>query len=342
MDFAGWSMPVQYTSILDEHRATRNAVSLFDVSHMGRLRFNSSNAPAWLDRLLTRGTAKLPQGGVHYSLLTNQQGQVLDDVLVYSFGGEDPFHLLVVNASNRDAVLNHLKENPPEQPCDWEDITESTAMIAVQGPEAIACANELVSADLQQLKYYRCSPAEILGRPGLVSRTGYTGEDGCELIVPADVAVQLWEALEARPQSPAPAGLGARDTLRLEAAMPLYGHELGPDITPYEAGLSFAVKLDHEFIGREALAEQASQPPARVRIGLRLKGKRIAREEALVLRDDQVVGAVTSGSFSPTLECPIAMALVDSSASEPGTELTVDIRGRREPAEVSPLPFYKR
>lgn len=352
VDFAGWSMPVQYRSILDEHRATRERATLFDVSHMGRLRFDGPRASAWLDSLLTRAVTNLPTGGVRYSLMANHEGEILDDVLVYSFppapeaGEPEPFHLLVVNASNRDTIVSHIAEletAAADACCPCRDLTRETAMIAVQGPLAVECAEPLLSVSLSELKYYRCTPATICGHAGLVSRTGYTGEDGCELVVPAAAAEEVWTALESRPQAPIAAGLGARDTLRLEAGMPLYGHELSRQISPYETGLNFAVNLEgREFVGADALRQQASTPPTRARVGLQLHGKRIAREQTPVLHHDAPVGRVTSGTFSPTLECPIAMALVDLEASKIGAEVEVEIRGKREPAVVAPLPFYKR
>lgn len=345
VDFAGWSMPVQYTSILEEHQVTRSGVGLFDVSHMGRLMFPAEGG-AYLETLLTRSVAKLASGRVRYSLIANDQGQILDDVLAYHVPATSDLAdhwMLVVNAGNRDTILAHLRDHPGPEPCAWEDATGDTSMIAVQGPQALECVGPLLSSDIRKLKYYRCERMEVCGFAGWVSRTGYTGEDGCEIIVPNEAAVKVWESLEQQPAGGRPVGLGARDTLRLEAGMPLYGHELSREITPFQAGLGFAVNLkQREFVGSDALARQAEHPPSTVRVGLRLGGKRIARENCPVLADGEPVGVVTSGSYSPTLECPIAMALAPAEHAALGAALEIDIRGRTEPATVVEAPFYKR
>ncbi|MEQ8791871.1 MAG: glycine cleavage system aminomethyltransferase GcvT [Pirellulaceae bacterium] len=354
VDFAGWSMPVQYTSIVEEHQATRRACGLFDVSHMGRLRFGGPDAEALLDRLLTRRVAGMKPGKIRYSLMTNPQGGILDDVLVYRLedaaNGEARYQL-VVNASNRAKIfswiLDHLgsAETGGQAAVQMLDATVGSAMIAVQGPEALAISQSLLDVDLASMGYYTCRAADVLGQTGLVSRTGYTGEDGCELIVPAAVAGELWDRLleAGRDRGAVPAGLGARDTLRLEAAMPLYGHELSEAIDPVQAGLGFAVNVkDHEFIGRDAIVarQQAADVPRR--IGLELSGRRVPREHYAVLDGDRQVGEVTSGTFSPTLQRPIAMAYVEPASADVGRRLTLDIRGKRETAQVVELPFYKR
>jgi aminomethyltransferase len=348
VDFAGWSMPVQYGSIVAEHQATRQAAGLFDVSHMGRLRLDGEGAAAFLDRLLTRKVIGQGPGKIRYSLVCNESGGILDDVLVYHLQehGGGLYHLVVVNASNRAKIVDwfrrHLTANDDVE---LLDRTEQTAMIAVQGPAALRCVEPLVGADLGGLGYYTGTETTICGQPGIVSRTGYTGEDGCELIVPAVAAVEVWERVLAHGKDVGAlaAGLGARDTLRLEAAMPLYGHELTEQINPIQAGLAFAVNLDgREFIGRSALvtAKQNKQQP--VRVGLELSGKRAAREHYAVLANGQKIGEVTSGTFSPTLQKPIAMAYVPRQHAEVGTELAVDIRGTAEGTRVVKLPFYTR
>lgn len=348
VDFAGWSMPVQYASIVAEHQATRRAAGLFDVSHMGRLRLDGDDAGPFLDRLLTRKVLGMAPGKIRYSLVCNEAGGILDDVLVYHLQehGGGLYYLLVVNASNRQKIADWIDSY--QRP--WADVrvtdrTLHTAMIAVQGPEALRCVEPLVGADLGGLAYYTGVETTICGHGGIVSRTGYTGEDGCELIVPAAAAVEVWERVLAhgKDAGAAPAGLGARDTLRLEAAMPLYGHELSEQINPIQAGLSFAVNLDgREFIGRDAIlaAKQNKEQP--VRVGLELAGRRAAREHYPVLASAERIGEVTSGTYSPTLERPIAMAYVPPQYSAVGTELAVDIRGSREPARVVTLPFYSR
>ncbi len=349
VDFAGWSMPVQYTSIVDEHHATRRAAGVFDVSHMGRLRFDGGDSARFLDGVLTRRVTDLPIGKIRYSLVTNHQGGILDDILVSHL--ETPsgrrYHLLVVNASNREKIVSWLKERLTDFSGDVEltDRTIETAMIAVQGPAAEEILEPLVKVKLDKLGYYCGAVTEHLGRPCTVTRTGYTGENGFELIVRAEDALDTWKNVfrAGRDSGVMATGLGARDTLRLEAAMPLYGHELSEQINPYQAGLGFAVNLkDRDFVGRDAmLAFKADQNQLK-RIGLKMTGRRVPREHFAVLSDSQSVGEVTSGTFSPTLQQPIAMAYVRPDAAVIDRELTVEIRGRHEPAQVVKLPFYQR
>lgn len=342
VDFAGWDMPVQYSSIVPEHNAVRTAAGLFDIAHMGRLKFTGPDAVRFLDHLVTNDVAGLEVGQIRYALVTNEAGGILDDVLVYRFAD---FHLLVVNASNRLKILAWIEQHRTKFDVTVEDLTQSHFMLALQGPEALALIQPLVDVELAAIKYYFGAPAKVNGGNGLVSRTGYTGEDGCEVIVPAAAGLPLWEALIERGAAIGllPAGLGCRDTLRLEAAMPLYGHELNETTDPYTAGLAFGVKLDtKDFIGRTALVAAKANAARPRRVGLELAGKRIAREGAVVLAGDKQVGQVTSGTFSPTLQKSIAMAYVPAEQAAVGTELTVDIRGAREAARVVKLPFYKR
>ena len=357
VDFAGWAMPVQYNSIVEEHTATRSAAGLFDVSHMGRLRFDGADAAAFLDRILTRRVIDLETGRIRYSLVTNAEGHVLDDVLVYHQhkpSGDD-YHMLVVNASNRAKIVSWLKQQlRPQDRVVLLDQTEQTAMVALQGPAALDIVAPLVDADLAALPYYHSTLTQQMGKPCIISRTGYSGEDGVELIIRAEEATQVVNNLFAsgRDKGIVAAGLGARDTLRLEAALPLYGHELDEKTDPYQAGLGFAVSLKdadgqpREFIGCQRLAELAEQTRAIKRIGLALEGRRAAREGYQVFLADQLLGSVTSGSFSPTLEHPIAMAYLNvqdnPAVGTVGTELEVDIRGSRQTARVVKLPFYKR
>jgi aminomethyltransferase len=342
VEFGGWMMPVQYGSIVDEHHATRRAVGLFDISHMGRLKFTGSGAAAFLDGLLTRRVIGLDAGKIRYSLVTNESGGILDDVLIYHL----PDHyMLVVNASNRSKIVGWVQQHlATAKDVQFTDETLATAMIAVQGPKALDSTAKLVSAPLATMDYYTGAASKIAGTTGLASRTGYTGEDGCELIVPRAAAVSVWQAVldAGAAQGAKPAGLGARDTLRLEAAMPLYGHELSEEIDPYRAGLSFAVNLNHDFIGRTALSRLKDDPNQPARVGLELAGKRVPREHYPVMHDGASVGSITSGTFSPTLEKPIAMAYVRRELAAPGTQLSVDIRGKLEPATVVGLPFYRR
>jgi aminomethyltransferase len=342
VDFAGWLMPVQYTSIVEEHLATRKAVGLFDVSHMGRINFSGPGAAEFLDRLVTRNVQSLAPGQVRYALVTNNAGGILDDVLVYRLA--ERFQL-VVNASNREKILTWIEAQEPDRSrVNIEDRTTATAMIAVQGPRAIEAVKPLSAVDPTTLKYYTAVETTLGGVPGILGRTGYTGEDGWELVVPANAAVDVWTSLlkHATSAGAKPAGLGCRDTLRLEAAMPLYGHELNEQINPYQAGLGFAVNLEgRKFPGCEALAKlrDAAQPK---RVGLELSGKRVPREHYAVLIDGKQIGEVTSGTFSPTFERPIAMAYVSPDLANIGTTVMVDIRGKQEAARLVKLPFYKR
>jgi aminomethyltransferase len=342
VEFGGWEMPVQYSSIVSEHHAVRRAAGLFDIAHMGRLKFTGADAVAFLDRIVTNSVASLAVGQIKYALVTNDAGGILDDVLIYRL---PDCHLLVVNASNRLKIIDWIEQHRRPFAVTVEDQTQSHFMAALQGPQALSILAPLVDVELNALKYYFGTPATVLGQPGFVSRTGYTGEDGVELMIPGTHAVQLWERLMAdgAPRGLLPAGLGCRDTLRLEAAMPLYGHELNESIDPFTAGLDFGVRLNEkDFIGKESLAASKSRTERPRRIGLVLGGKRIAREGADVYRGETKIGAVTSGTFSPTLEKSIAMAYVPPEHADVGTALAVDIRGQRETASVVKLPFYKR
>jgi aminomethyltransferase len=349
VDFAGWDMPVQYTSIVDEHQAVRTSAGFFDISHMGRLVFEGPDALDLIQYVYTNDAASMKPGQARYGLICNDRGGILDDVLVYRF---EPFWLMVVNASNREKIVAWIENHRGSRQAKLRDMTKKWLMVAVQGPRAC----ELVSAlwgNAESLKYYQAAVlTEKVGvnqaEPLIVSRTGYTGEDGFELIDASNEAStivlhNLLDAAERRGVELKPCGLGCRDTLRLEAAMPLYGHELNEDVDAFEAGLGWAVKLDKgEFIGRAALARRRQDAGLPKRVGLELEGKRIAREGADVLKDSQPVGRVTSGTFSPTLNKAIAMAYVPPSLGAPGTACEVDIRGKSAPARVVPLPFYRK
>ncbi len=348
-EFAGFEMPIQYSGIVAEHNATRNSVGLFDISHMGRLRFEGPRADQLLDHLLTRRVTDMQIGQVRYSLMCNEEGGVLDDVLVSCL--ESPssrqYFLLVVNASNRMKILHWLQPHLADFPdVTLSDVTEQTAMIAVQGPQAVDLCQRLFSIPLDSMGYYRAKVTQQMGKPTIISRTGYTGEDGFELIVRADDAQRVWEnlMLAGREQGIMAIGLGARDTLRLEAGMPLYGHELDETIDPIRAGLGFAVNLkERTFIGSESLAKIQSQSLSTTRVGLKLEGMRAARQGATILDSDfRTIGLVTSGSFSPTFNQPIAMGFVDAAVAKDGANVEVDIRGSRVSAKLSPLPFYRR
>jgi aminomethyltransferase len=342
VEFGGWLMPVGYSTIIAEHEAVRQRVGIFDISHMGRLTFDGPGMLAWLERVTTNHVAKLDLNQIQYSLMANEHGGLIDDVLVYrhQYG-----YYLVCNASNRVAVVEQLLKHRLDAAGNFHDRTADTAMIAVQGPRALETVQPLYNQNLSDLKYYHLSMGRLVGDVNaVVSRTGYTGEDGCELIVAAAAAQRVWEAVMESGQlhSIAPCGLGARDTLRFEAAMPLYGHELSAEINPYAAGVGWAVKTQKgDFFGRDALLRWKANP-GQARVGLRLEGKRIARQGTRVLQGDRNVGTVTSGTFAPTLQASLAMALLEPELAKPGTKLTLDIRGHLEPAQVVELPFYRR
>jgi aminomethyltransferase len=336
--FAGWDMPVQYTSIVEENQAVRTAAGIFDISHMARLSFGGPDALALLELVFTNSVATMKDFQARYGLLCNESGGIRDDVLIYRW----PYgYAMVVNASNRDKIVAWLNEHKGSRQVELTDQTETTCMVAVQGPAAPALCRDLTAADAEQLAYYHAAPTTYRGKPCVISRTGYTGEDGFEVMLGASQGVELWEELIRRGAKPC--GLGARDTLRLEAGMPLYGHELSEEIDPFQAGVGWAVKLDKgDFIGKSALLRRKNDPTLRKRVGLKLEGKRIAREGAAVSVQGQEIGQVTSGTFSPTLQQTIAMAYVDPAQQAPGTVCAVDVRGKAEPARVVPLPFYRR
>ncbi|WP_422930760.1 glycine cleavage system aminomethyltransferase GcvT [Singulisphaera sp. PoT] len=342
VDFAGWSMPVQYTSIVEEHTAVRQRVGLFDISHMGRLTFAGADSLDWLERLTTNHVAKLAPGQIQYSLMANGGGGLIDDILVYHLPHG---YSVVCNASNRGAVVVQLERHREGVHATLADRTGDTAMIAVQGPKAKATLQPLFPESLDSLKYYHATMGRLFGSvDSVISRTGYTGEDGFELIVPADHAERVWTSLleSGKAHDIIPCGLGARDTLRFEAAMPLYGHELTDTINPYAAGVGWAVKLQKgDFIGRDAIAAFKANPGL-TRVGIKLEGKRIARQGSIVRQGGQDIGVVTSGTFAPTLGQSLAMALVDPAAAKSDAPICVDVRGREEQAGFVALPFYRR
>ncbi len=338
VDFAGWDMPVQYTTITDEHHAVRTGVGLFDISHMGRLSFGGPDTLAFIQKINTNNAATMKDGQVRYSLVCNDQGGIKDDVLVYRWPNG---YALVVNAGNRLKIVEWITASKGALKVRMNDQTLSTCMVAVQGPKAIELVAGLTDVDTGKLAYYYAVATRCLGKNCVISRTGYTGEDGVELLVDNAHGIALWEELVRRGAKPC--GLGCRDSLRLEGAMPLYGHELNEDIDPFQAGLAWAVKLDKgDFRGKDALLRRQNDPTLRHRVGIEMKGKRIAREGALIKAAGKPIGAVTSGTPAPTLGKPIAMAYVDPAYQKVGTPLTVDIRGNDEDAVVAAMPFYKR
>jgi aminomethyltransferase len=336
--FGGWEMPVQYAGIAPEHRAVRTAVGVFDISHMARVNFGGPDALALLEHVFTNSVATMKDGQVRYGLVCNEAGGILDDVLVYRW----PYGFAaVINASNREKILAWLDRHRPGRDVRIQDQTFDTTMIAVQGPKSVELVAGMFADDVSQLKYYYATPTRYRDKGCVVSRTGYTGEDGFEVMVPNALGVALWEEFVAK--GAVPCGLGARDTLRLEAAMPLYGHELTETIDPIRAGLGWAVKLDKgEFVGREAIRRATADTTKPVRVGLEIEGKRAAREGCAISAGASPVGTITSGSLCPWLDKSLAMGYVDPRFAAPGTALFVDVRGAQLGAAVVPLPFYKR
>lgn len=344
VDFAGWRMPLQYTSILDEHRAVRERAGLFDLCHMGEIVVEGPDAGRALDFALVSWPSALRVGRAGYSMICAADGGVLDDLIVYRLA-EERF-MVVANAANADLVSDALAERVAGHQAIIDDRSLATGLVAVQGPRAAEILAPLTDLDLTTLRTYGVAEGHVAGRAAIVARTGYTGEDGFEVFVETTDVGDLWDALleAGRPAGLVPVGLGARDTLRLEAGMPLYGNELDPTTNPFEAGLGHVVRFDKpgDFVGRAALERIAASGPTRRRVGLVMTGRGIARRGYPVYASDRETGVVTSGSLSPTLGDPIAMAYVAPADAEPGTMLAVGIRGTRVPARVVPLPFYRR
>jgi len=353
VDFAGWEMPLHYGSILEEHHQVRNSGGLFDVSHMGRVRFSGRDARKFLDHVCTRQIFDMTEGQVRYSLVCNERGGCRDDVLVYRLDNAE--FVMVVNASNRLKLMDHFETVKEARGFIFKmkDETESTGMIAMQGPKVIDLISNF-SSQIPQLKRYRFVEKNLIFAKFLISRTGYTGEDGVEVILPGKMAGQavdmLMKNIGADGGAVKPAGLGARDSLRLEAGMPLYGHEITEELDPVSAGLNFAIKLNKgddnpdigRFIGQDALQRIAKEGPKRKLVGLKLEGKRSARQEMKVMQAGKEIGFITSGCLSPTLGYPIAMAYVDSPLAVDGTNVQVDFMGKAAvEAQLVPLPFYK-
>ena len=350
--FAGWQMPVRYSSDLAEHAAVRTAAGLFDLSHMAEISVTGADAGAFLDVALAGRLSTLPLLKAKYSLLLDESGGIIDDLIVYASAEAE--YLIVANASNRHAVVETLVARQADFEVQLADLTEQWALLAVQGPAARAVLEATAGLEthddlsrgrtLDTLGYYAAMGMVWHGSPVFVARTGYTGEDGFELYVDNADAASLWRALLAAgaPHGLVPCGLAARDTLRLEAGMPLYGHELSRDILPEQAGLGRVVATDKpRFVGKTAIEAGASEG-ARVLVGLRAEGRRAPRAEYAVLAGEAEVGVVTSGALSPTLGHPIAMAFVHPDHQAPGTVLDVDVRGTRVPATVVSLPFYRK
>jgi len=330
--FAGWEMPVQYAGILEESRAVRAAAGLFDISHMGRVVVSGPDSAAFLDSLTTNDVTGLATARAHYSLLTNPQGGIVDDIIVYRRGADE--FLVVLNASNAEKDLAWMRAHAPSG-ISIEDQTDRTAMIAVQGPAAPLIVENLAEADIIGLERFAHTDGRVAGAPATVCRTGYTGEDGFELIVNAERAADVWRAL--RVAGAAPCGLGARDALRIEAGYPLYGHEIDDTTSPVEAGLMWVVKTDNgDFVGREAILSLLERGPSRRLVGFLLEERAVPRTGYPLHVGADRVGAVTSGVFSPTLCRGIGMAYVDVPHHRTGTRLELVVRDKRFPAIVVP------
>lgn len=340
VDFGGWDMPQQYTSIKDEHLAVRKAAGLFDVSHMGRLNVVGEAASDFLNHVVTNDVAQLQPGHAQYNLMCNEAGGIIDDLVIYKSADTD--FIVVVNASNREKDVAWLRKHLPRG-VTMDDKTLDVSLIAFQGPRA----EELLpskTSDTRHLAYFGFTKGAIAGVDGFISRTGYTGEDGFELFVPSAHVGDVWDAIldHGRAQGVLPAGLGARDAARLEAALRLWGNDMDESINAYEAGLGWTVKLEKgDFIGREALAKVKETGPGRRMVGLSLQPGSITRHGSAVLRDGAKIGTVTSGTHSFFLGHPIALALVEGPSLRAGDTVSVDVRGRETPAEVTKLPFYR-
>ncbi len=353
VDFAGWEMPMLYTGIHEEHNQVRTSGGLFDVSHMGRVKISGRHARRFLEKLCTRKISDMDAGQCRYSLVCNDRGGVRDDVIVYRM--DDDEFMMVVNASNREKLLGHFQEVKGDMAVKIEDQTLSTAMVALQGPKVMSEMVAKFSNEIPTLKRYRFLVKNLMVMKLTVSRTGYTGEDGVEVILPS-MAVSMAMSLLLKDVNMKdaqalvkPAGLGARDTLRMEAGMPLYGHELGEDINAFSCGVDFAISMDKDqgergetFVGMEALKKtQAAGGPKRKMVGISIEGKRTARQGMPIKAGGNVVGEVTSGCLSPTFGHAICMGFVDVAQMAEGTALTIDTGRGELSGKVVKLPFYK-
>jgi len=347
--FAGWNMPVQYRGILEEANTVRERAGLFDLGHMGRVKVHGPEAEAFLQRLQTNDAASIKPGRIRYALILDDDGLTQDDILLYRNPADDGF-FVVINAGNAQRDLERMHAVAADFDCIVEDCTQSLGMIAIQGPRSQEITQQLCSGDLAALGYYAWMETEVCGVPMTLSRTGYTGEDGFEAYIPSGHEETVWNAFLAAGGDAGltPIGLGARDTLRHEAGMPLYGHELDETTNPLEANLGWAVKTNHDFIGRAALEKvTAAGGTGRTLVGLTTHSKRCPRQGYPIANGDQEIGSVCSGSISPTLSksgtpTNIATAYVEDAFASVGTELSFVVRGKAEPCVVTELPFYKR
>ena len=339
VDFGGWELPVQFTGVIDEHEAVRNDVGIFDVSHMGELTVRGPQALALLQRATCNDVAKLENGRAHYNGLLYPKGTFVDDILIYQIAPDDFF--VVVNASNTDKDFDWLKEHAADYDADVRNVSSDYAQLAVQGPNAERILQAMTDLKLADIKYYRFAQGDVDSAPAIVSRTGYTGEDGFEVYVAPEHGPRIMQKLI--DAGAKPCGLGARDTLRLEAKMALYGNDIDDTTTPIQADLGWIVKLDKgEFAGRDVIARERSEGPRRKLVGFEMVDRGIARHGYPVVERDAEIGVVTSGTHSPTLKKAIGLAYLPLDKSAQGSEFMVLIRGKEARARVVPTPFYKR
>lgn len=343
IDFGGWALPVEYEGIMKEHEAVRTAAGLFDVSHMGEIIVSGKDAEKYLQKMLTNDISPMEDFQVYYTLMCYPDGGVVDDLIVYRYNPE--YYLLVVNASNKDKDYEWLKQHEEGQ-VDVTDVSDNYVQFALQGPKAQEILQAMTESDLEQIKFFRFSPEiAINGIPAIISRTGYTGEDGFELYLDPAQAPVLWQAIleKGKNYGLQPIGLGARDTLRFEAALPLYGHEISSEITPLEAGLGYFVKLSKEnFIGKEALLRQKEAGIPRKLVAFEMIDRGIPRGGYEVQADDRKIGYVTTGSYAPSLKKNVGLALIESANAQEGGSLEIVIRNNKVKAKIISKPFYKK
>ncbi len=342
VDFAGWDMPIQYTSIIEETKTVRNSVGLFDVSHMGEIYIEGPEAVEFVNYLITNDFGSIKFGDAVYSPMCKEDGGIIDDLIAYKINKE--LALLVVNASNKDKDYEWIKKQSEKFDVKVIDRSDEKALLALQGPKAEELLQKLADVKLSDIGFYQFTEGRVRGIKAQISRTGYTGEDGFEIMVESDAAVPLWRSLleYGSEYGIKPAGLGARDLLRLEASYLLYGNDMDESANPIEAGISWAVKFDKgDFIGREALLKVKEEKPKRKLVGMVLEGRNIARHGYKIFKDGEEIGFITSGGYSPTLEKSIALGYVNKPYNKRGTELEVQIRNKMVKAEVVKLPFYR-
>ena len=340
--FCGWDMPVEYSGIIAEHMAVRTRAGLFDVSHMGRVEVEGHGALPLLQQISSNDVSKLQDGQAQYTALMNERGGMVDDFLIHKVSSEKYF--LCINAARRTEDLDWIAKNNPSG-VEVRNISDATSQLAIQGPRSAAILQPLASVDLSAIRYYWFTRGEVLRVPCWIARTGYTGEDGFELYIPADQTERFWHALleAGKPEGTLPCGLGARNTLRLEAGMLLYGHDMNGETTPLEVGLGWITKLDKgPFLGSEVLQRQKREGVSRKLAGFRMIDRGIARDDAPVYKDEQLVGKVTSGSHAPFLKQNIGLAMLPSGLAKLGERIDIQIRGAMAAAEIVPTPFYRR